>query len=80
MKITFEFPEVLAVSSCALFCSSQITLGWVFLSLGVIGSVFRAGIKAQEKNLKEEKEKESIEGIVNAVASILQHPKKEHLD
>ena len=71
MKITFEFPEVLIISACVLFCFSHITCGWVFLSLGVLSSICRAGMNVHEKTLKEESAKENIGNAVDAFSEFL---------
>ena len=78
MNITFEIPEVLITSACILFCCTQPFYGWIFLSLGIAGSVFRTGLKIQEKTIKEEKVKENIESAISTFTGLLTSSTQDH--
>ena len=56
-------PEILTAGSVVLLSTGNITFGWVFLGLGVVGATLRWGIElqtAQQAQAAKQKEGEDI--------------------
>jgi hypothetical protein len=66
----FSIQEVLCVSSCALFIGGQPVVGAIFLSLGVLGAIFRTAMEVQAKNEKAASEAETLENVSNLGSQI----------
>ena len=49
----FSSPEVLCISSCALFITGNPVVASIFLGLGVVGAIFRVGMEMQEKQAQD---------------------------
>ena len=76
MKITLGAPEILLVLSGMMLINNMLITGWVFFSLGIIGTLARFGIdhaeklEREKKNTEFEKELKSIiekSGIQNNI-------------
>lgn len=68
MKI--QMPEVLTVSSAALLIGGQMTAGWVFLGLGIVGAVMRLGLEMQAKQEQAKKMEDTAQSINEAGEAI----------
>ena len=70
----FSIPEVLCVSSCALFITGNPVVASVFLGLGVTGAIFRVGLEVQEKQAQDkaaEEAKDSFSNLGSSLGAIL---------
>ena len=66
----FSSPEVLCISSCALFITGNAVVASIFLSLGVIGAVFRVGLEMQEKQQQDKAVEEAKQSFSNLGSSL----------
>lgn len=61
MSVKIELPEIFVLCSTALFIAGATAYGWTFFSLGVLGSVFRLGLKLQEQQQQATAVKEGVD-------------------
>jgi hypothetical protein len=69
-RMKFSIQEVLCVAACALFIAGQPVVGAIFLSLGVMGAIFRTAMEVQAKNEKVKAEEEALENVSNLGSQI----------
>lgn len=65
-----QMPEVLTLSSAALLVGGQVTAGWVFFGLGLLGALMRLGLEQQAKQEEAKKIEETAQSINEAGEAI----------
>ena len=71
MNIKLELPEILILCSAALFISQSALHGWIFFSLGLLGSIFRLGLELQEKQQQATAVKEGVDALKGSAEEFL---------
>ena len=71
MNVKIELPEILVICSAALFISQATLYGWVFFSLGLLGSVFRLGLEIQEQQQQSAAVKEGVDALKGSADEFL---------
>tara|TARA_B100001175_G_C19298732_1_gene537133 strand:- start:406 stop:681 length:276 start_codon:yes stop_codon:yes gene_type:complete len=71
MKIKIQLPEIFVICSTALLISNSVVAGWVFFSLGILGSLFRLGIKMQEQQQQAAAVKDSVDVLKGSADEFL---------
>ena len=66
----FSSPEVLCISSCALFITGNPVVASIFLGLGVVGAVFRVGMEMQEKQAQDKVIQDTKQGFSDLGSSL----------
>ena len=66
----FSSPEVLCISSCALFITGNPVVASIFLGLGVVGAIFRVGMEMQEKQAQDKAVEEAKQGFSELGSSL----------
>ena len=61
MKVKIQLPEIFVLCSTALFVAGLNVPAWTFFSLGLLGAVFRLGLKMQEEQQQAVAVKESVD-------------------
>ena len=89
MNVRLQLPEIFILGSVVLFCTDLSIHGWVFFTLGLLGSIFRMGIEIQEQQKQAETLKGGVELLKESADEFLKafsestgtlHKKKTHLN